>query len=392
MNILHLITTLDVGGAEMHVLAQVRGQVAQGHRVRLAYLKGEGTLRADFLASGAEEVRAIGQGPLALPRAWPLLRWADIVHTHLLKADMFGAIAALAAGRRSNLIASKHNDEAALKHPAFSFVHGLLGRLPRRTIVLSDHVGRFIAEHGRVPLARQRRIYYGLDPGPFEAAAKMGALQRAALRAEFGFGPDDAVFICVARFAAQKAHDVLLRGFAQALAARTAQARRLRLLLVGDDPFGDGRQRAQALALELGLGAAVHFAGVRRDVPALMGASDVFVMTSLWEGLGLVFLEAMAASRPVLATRVSAVPEVVVDGQTGLLVPASQIAPLALAMQRLADDREHCERLGRAGHARVLERFALNRMIEETLAVYAEHSRHPGQPGDRVKPDGGGGR
>jgi len=392
MNILHLITTLDVGGAEMHVLAQVRGQVAAGHRLRVAYLKGQGTLRADFLAAGAEQVHAIGQGALALPRAWPQLRWADIVHTHLLKADMFGALAALAAGRRARLIASKHNDEAALKRPAIGFVHGLIGRLPRRTIVLSDHVGRFIAEHGRVPLARQHRIYYGLDPRPFEAAAAMDEPQRAALRAEFGFGPQDAVFLCVARFAAQKAHDVLLRGFAQALAARAPQARNLRLLLVGDDPFGDGRARAQALALKLHLGPAVHFAGVRRDVPALLGASDVFVMTSLWEGLGLVFLEAMAASRPVLATRVSAVPEVVVDGETGLLVPAAETAPLAAAMLRLADDRELCLRLGRAGHARVLERFALGRMIEETLGVYAEHSRGPGPAVDPVKPPGARGR
>ena len=391
MRILHVITTLDVGGAEMHVLAQVRGQVAQGHRVRLAYLKGRGSLRPDFLAAGAEEVRAIGQGALALPRAWPHLRWADIVHTHLLKADMFGAIAALLAGRRSNLIASKHNDEAALKRPAFSFVHGLVGRLPQRTIVLSDHVGRFIADHGRVPLARQRRIYYGLDPAPFEAAARMSAQLRAALRAEFGFGPDDAVFICVARFAAQKAHDVLLRGFAQALATRAADARKLRLLLVGDDPFGDGRQRTQQLAGELGLGAAVHFAGVRRDVAALLGASDVFVMTSLWEGLGLVFLEAMAASRPVLATRVSAVPEVVIDGQTGLLVPASQTGPLADGLVRLADDRELCARLGAAGHARVIEHFALGRMVEETLAVYAKHCRRAPE-GDPVKPGRASGR
>lgn len=380
MNILHIITTLDVGGAEMHILAQVRGQVERGHCARVAYLKGAGRLRADFLAAGADRVAGIGLGPFALFRLWPELRWADIVHTHLLKADMFGALAAALAGRRSNLIASKHNDEAMLKHALIGRVHGLFGRLPKKTIVLSDHVGRFIAEYGRVPLVRQQRIYYGLDPKPFENAARMSDAERAMVREEFSWSPSHVVFICVARFAAQKAHDVLLRGFAKALRDRGPNDPPLALLLIGDDPFGDGRQRAEALARELSLGRAVHFAGVRRDVARCVGASDVFVMTSLWEGLGLVFLEAMAASRPVLATRVSAVPEVVVDEETGLLVPPSAIEPLAQAMLRLARDPELGARLGAAGHARVVEKFALARMVEETIAVYAQHARRPSKP------------
>ncbi len=385
MNIVHLITTLDIGGAEMHVLAQVRGQVERGHRVRVAYLKGDGRLSDDFKTAGAEAVARIGLGPSGLWRLWQHLRWADIVHTHLLKADIFGAIAATLAGRRANLIASKHNDEAILLRPLVRQIHGCIGRLPRRTIVLSDHVGRFIAEHGRVPLARQRRIYYGLDPRPFELAAAMSPAERTGVRAEFGFGSQDVVFICVARFAAQKAHDVLLRGFAAALKSRASGDPQLRLLLVGDDPFGSGRVRAESLARELDLGGSVHFAGLRRDVPRLVGASDVFVMTSLWEGLGLVFLEAMAASRAVLATGVSAVPEVVVDGETGVLIPPRESAPVAEAMLRLARDADLRERLGIQGHRRVVERFALARMVEETLEVYGDHARRPPAAGDRIK-------
>jgi glycosyltransferase involved in cell wall biosynthesis len=95
-------------------------------------------------------------------------------------------------------------------------------------------------------------------------------------------------------------------------------------------------------------------------------------MSSLWEGLGLVFLEAMAAGLPVLATRVSAVPEVVVDGETGLLVPPSDAEALAEGFGRLAADPSACKRLGAAGRARVRERFGLDRMVEETLAIYRE--------------------
>jgi glycosyltransferase involved in cell wall biosynthesis len=114
----------------------------------------------------------------------------------------------------------------------------------------------------------------------------------------------------------------------------------------------------------------VHFTGVRRDVANLMAASDVFVMSSLWEGFGLVFLEAMSCGIPVLATRVSAVPEVVVDGVTGVLVAPGEVAPLAEGMLALARDPARRAALGRAGRARVRAEFGLERMVEETLAVY----------------------
>jgi glycosyltransferase involved in cell wall biosynthesis len=364
-----VITTLDVGGAEMHLLAQVRGQAARGHAVRVAYLKGQGTLRPDFEKAGARAVTCVGSGaglPFRLRRA---IGDADIVHSHLLKADMATAAIATLTGARKRLVSSKHNDEQVLKRPLVSFVHGLLGNLPQRTIVLSDHVGRFIEEHGRIRRARLRRIYYGLDPAPFERAAERGAPERAELRAEFGFGAADVVFICVARFAPQKAHDVLLRAFAEVRASCPTPTR---LLLVGDDPFGDGRQRAERIARELELGGACVFAGIRRDVPALMAMSDVFVMSSLWEGLGLVFLEAMATGIPVASTRVSAIPEVVVEGETGLLAPPADAEALAGVMSRLARDPALRARLGAAGRARVRDRFGLDRMIDETIEVYRE--------------------
>ena len=363
MNILHVITTLDVGGAEMHLKSQVQGQSAAGHQVRVAYLKGAGSLTDDFLAAGAESVHPVS--PTAPWKLWKHLRWAHIVHSHLLKADVFTALLATAAGRRPHLLSGKHNDEQVLTRSAVSRVHGVVGRLPKVTVVLSDHVGRFIEEHGRVPRARQERIYYGIDPSRFEAAAA-DTEARSSSRAEFGWGSDEVVAICVARFAAQKAHDVLLKAFAKA----SETAPQLRLLLVGDDPFGDGRQRAEALAEELQLGDRVHFAGIRRDVPALLAASDLFVMASLWEGLGLVFLEAMAAGLPVLSTHVSAIPEVVVDGETGVLVPPGEVAPMAEALVSLAGDPERRAALAAAGGARVRERFGLERMWAETLELY----------------------
>ncbi len=363
MKILHVITTLDVGGAEMHLLAQVRGQTARGHTVHVAWLKGQGTLAPDFERAGAVDVSRAS--PFALSGR---MRGMDLVHTHLLKADALGAVAATLAGARGRLVSSKHNDEQVLKRPLVSRVHGVLGNVAQRVIVLSDHVGRFVVEHGRVEPTRIRRVYYGLDPAPFEAARRMPDAERAALRAEFGFGTRDIVFVCVARFAAQKAHDVLLRAFDRARRSDPT----VKLLLVGDDPFGDWRHKAEEHARALDLGPACVFAGIRRDVPRVMAASDAFVMCSLWEGLGLVFLEAMATELPVVATRVSAVPEVVVDDETGLLVTPADDVALTDAMLRVARDPELRRRFGSAGAQRVREVFGLDRMVDETLAVYRE--------------------
>lgn len=370
MKILHVLTTLDVGGAEMHVLAQVRGQTQRGHAVRVVYLKGRGTLAADLRAAGAQHVEHIAPAAFVW-RARGHLRWADIVHSHLLKADMLTALCVIPWGRASHLVASKHNDEQVLRKKLVSVVHGMLGRVARRTIVLSEHVARFVAEHGRIPRSRLTQIYYGLDPVPFQLAGAERAEARRAVRAELGIPADAFVFTCVARFAPQKAHGDLLAGFARARAA-TKGAPPLVLVLAGDDPFGDGRERTEARAAELGLGTSAIFAGIRRDVPRVLAASDVFAMTSLWEGLGLVFLESMASGIPVLATRVSAVPEVVEDERTGLLVPPADPERVAEAMLRLARDPELCARRGAQGRARVLERFALPRMIDATLDVYRE--------------------
>ena len=138
MRILHVVTTLDVGGAEVHLLAQVRGQAARGHDVRVAWIKGAGSLREEFLTAGAQQVVRLSASPLAALRLWSHARWAEIVHSHLLKADALAALVAPLAGRRGTRVSGKHNDEQVLRKPLVSVLHGLIGRIPARTIVLSE--------------------------------------------------------------------------------------------------------------------------------------------------------------------------------------------------------------------------------------------------------------
>ncbi len=122
----------------------------------------------------------------------------------------------------------------------------------------------------------------------------------------------------------------------------------------------------------MGVAARVHVLGPRKDVPALMHAMDVFAMPSIWEGFGLVLLEAMAAGRPIVASRVATIPEVVVDGLTGLLVPPGDPLALAEALAELANQPELAARLGQAGRERVRRQFSLEKMVGDTELLYRE--------------------
>jgi glycosyltransferase involved in cell wall biosynthesis len=128
----------------------------------------------------------------------------------------------------------------------------------------------------------------------------------------------------------------------------------------------------RAYAESRGVAERIRFEGFQSNIAAVLSDADVKVLPSLWEGFGLVLLEAMAVGKPVVASAVDAVPEVVVDGETGLLVPPGQAEPLASAVVRVLTDRDFADRLGRAGRERVRERFALDQMVSETDAVYRE--------------------
>jgi glycosyltransferase involved in cell wall biosynthesis len=133
---------------------------------------------------------------------------------------------------------------------------------------------------------------------------------------------------------------------------------------------GDLRDTLASQVVALGLSSRVHFLGPRRDLGDLLGAMDVFVMPSLWEGLPLSLVLAMGASLPVVATAVAGIPEVVFDGRTGLLVPAGDAAALGAALGRVAADATLRERLGREARAAVLPHFGVDRYVSSVTALY----------------------
>ncbi len=367
--VLHVITSLHHGGAQRHLHILMAGQRAAGWSVDLAYLK-DPYLVNQFQSVAERVIDLHAQAtvsPLVIPRLIRLIRAGhyDVIHTHLLKADAYGAVAARLAGG-AVLISSKHNDEAVLRRPLVGTIHGRLARLTDRVIVLSDHVGRYMRDRGHVPSGRLRRVYYGITPDTGAATAAA----RAAVRAEFGVPAEASLLLTIGRLDPQKGHLDLLAALRQAAAALPT----VQLIVAGapQQASADYEQALRAAAAAPELAARVHWAGHRDDVPALLAACDIVVQPSHWEGFGLVLVEAMAAQRPVVATAVSAIPEVVRDGETGLLVPPHDPHALARALLQLCGDPERRARLGAAGAARVQAHFTAERMVRETLAVYAE--------------------
>jgi glycosyltransferase involved in cell wall biosynthesis len=170
---------------------------------------------------------------------------------------------------------------------------------------------------------------------------------------------------CTGRLSAQKGFSYLLRAVAQ-LRSRYPL---LHVALAGDGPLA-GSLSDEARAL--GIKDRVHFLGFQPDVQPVLDASDLFALPSLWEALPYSLLEAMAAELPVVATRVAGVPEVVVDGETGFLVPPSDPEALAVALHQLLDSPTLRQRMGHAGRRRVMTRFDETTMVNNTLRVCRE--------------------
>lgn len=371
LDILQVITTIDVGGAETHLLSLCRGLVAAGHRVDVIYLKGRGTLRAEFAALGIS------------PRKVPLERYAQfagcvyelgrqlarhrysVVHTHLLKANFTTAVASYLA-RNPRLVASKHNDEPQLLQPVVARLHRVSSQRDRTVICASRHILEHVVRHGGVERDKCRIVHYGIDDAREIGGDGAGDSHPPAdcLRAELGCEqPDAAVLGCVARLVPRKGHLHLFEALAQVLGKRTD----VHLLVVGDGPGRDDLERA---CRQRGLTGHVHFLGERRDVPRILRCIDLFVLPSESEGFGRVILEAMAAGQPVVASRTGGIPEIVVDGETGFLVTPRQPAELAARILALLDDRPRAAAFGRAGQHRVREHFSQQAMMDQTLAIY----------------------
>jgi glycosyltransferase involved in cell wall biosynthesis len=349
VRVYQFITPSQIGGAEVHVMTLCRKLAERGHGVTVVCPRGRALTRE--LEDRGFDVwapRTTGKvDPVTLVRLAARLRRdrVAVLHTHLSTASLIGGLAARWA-----------------RVPAVATVHGLNTRTAfayaRRIIAVSHAVCEHLVAQG-MPVSRISVIYNGIELDRYREPPDAGLV-----RARMGLAPGESLIGAVGRLGPEKGHSYLIEAMALLIKREGLQAR---LLIVGE-----GRNRPVLLqtARRCGIADRVTLMGFQRDVMPYEAALDLFCLPSLKEGLSLSALEAMALSKPVIASRVGGTPEVVADGETGLLVEPANPEALARALSELLRDRERAQRMGAAGRARVERLFDLERSVDQVEEVY----------------------
>ena len=294
-----------------------------------------------------------------------------LVHTHTSKAGILGRVAARMAGVPAVVHTPHghvfHSYYGPTKTRLFCQLERFCARYAHRIITLTENEKREHVELRIAPAERFTTIHSGVDLSRFERAPH-GDVAR---RSDFGIPADAPVIVCVARLVPIKGHEHLIAAMPAVLDAFPEA----RLLLVGDGPLAD---ELQAQAERAGVAQRVVFAGLRFDIPDLLRLSDIFALASLNEGMGRVLVEAMACRLPVVATRVSGIPDVVDDGVTGLLADSRSPDQMARALCALLSDPVCAHRMGEAGYRKVVPAFGVDAMVERINTVYEEVLKEKG--------------
>lgn len=359
MRVVHVHRIAGVGGSERHLLALLPALRAQGVEAGFVGLDLPGP-HADSFYAGLDAVDVpyvrIPAGrdldPLLPRRLRHAIRAldADLVHTHLVHADVYGATAVTPS--RLPLVSTKHNDDP-FRAGSYRHVERLLTRRTRSVIAITAALRDFLVTRVGLPEEKVSVVRYGLDAVP----PAWGPNPDLAVAA------DAPILLACARLVPQKGLDTLVRALPAIVAAHPSVV----AVVAGEGPE---RTRLERLARDLGVDRALRLPGRAGDVGTLYDRAATYVLPSRWEGFGLVLLEAMLAGLPVVASAVSSVPEIVVDGVTGTLVPPDDPAALAAATVALLDDPAAARRLGDAGRERARTLFSTAEMARKTVEVY----------------------
>ena len=370
VKVVHIVPMLSPGGAERVAVHIVRGLNRQ--RYDPVVVSFTGRLGCDLdrlLEEAGVEVRYLGKRPgfdyRMYSRLHPVLRdcQPDIVHTHLHVLRY--ALPSLLLLKRSSLLHTVHNLAEREIEPRARWIQ------------------RFALNHGVVPVAVAEEVALSLE--------RLYGIQRCRVisngiptncyacpqtarrewRAREGFGDEDVLFVCVARFAPQKNHALLLKAFAQGPASDP----NAHLVLVGE---GVLQERLEEQAKNLGLAGQAHFLGLRTDIPDVLGAMDVFVLSSDYEGNPLSVMEAMASGLPIVSTAAGGVPDLFESGREGFIVQPGDVQGLSNSMVSLLGNREARQSMGMAAAQRARESFDVSTMVrayEELYENLVDHSR-----------------
>jgi glycosyltransferase involved in cell wall biosynthesis len=355
MKILHVEPGGGLAGGAQQALYIAQGLDARGIDCVVA-CKPDAPLDKGLLAQGVRTVALSLAGDADLFYAVRLRRIIgaerpDIVHMHSRRGAVLGMIAAKWAG--VPCVTSRRVDDQ-LSSKVSVWAHS---RLNARVVCISDAINRVMTLAG-VPPGRLTTIHSSVDSGPWQSPAP-----RQDFLDEFGLPSDVQVIGVVAQLIPRKGHRYLFR------ALKDLDRTGLRVVLFGN---GKGEAQLQQLAIDLGLGSMIVFAGHRSDLPRWMGNLDLLVHPATMEGMGVALLQASSAGVPIVASEAGGIGEAVRNGINGVLVPPADVVALHMAIRALMDDEARRRQLGRAGRELVQKNFSVDTMVEQHAALYRE--------------------
>jgi glycosyltransferase involved in cell wall biosynthesis len=361
-HIAHILSSFGMGGQERVAFDLAVSQLRAGCKVTAVSLAPppDGPLAAEFRAAGIEVARVARPKPGVDPMLVVRLSWwlrthrVDLTHTHNRMALIYGAPAGRLGG--TAVVHTKHGNNP--RGGARLALAKLSGRCVDAFVAVSPETAAFARQRHEVDDRKLIVIPNGIELGRFHPEPTA----RERVRRELGIDAGSWVIGTVGRIAPEKNHALLVRAAAPLLGPQ------LRLVVAGDGPL---MGPLSELVAELRVGAFVHLLGARRDVPDVLNALDVLVMSSSTEGLPLVVLEAMATGLPVVSTRVGGIPDVLDEGETGFLVPSGDEAALRDRIARLHADPAGTRAAGAKARSVAVARYSGERMQRDYLELYA---------------------
>lgn len=358
---MHIIDSLEFGGAEK-VLVDLANNMADSHEIAICCVRKLGELASEVDKKIKVFCLNKGRGndyrlPFQLARLIRAERF-DVVHTHHWGIFLEGALAGFLS-RAPVLVHTVHGSYIVYPHGLASrlkvairhVLERLLARRFTRIVAVSDSIQAYIERDIGIPARHMITIHNGIRS---ESVLSAGENRKGG----------EVVFVTVGRLAAVKNQNMMIRAFAGLLAYHADAA----LWIIGDGPE---RKNLAALVDQLALNGKVQFLGYRTDVDKILGDSDIFLMSSRYEGISIAILEAMRAKLPVVATRVGGVPETVIDGDTGLLVESDDVNAMVAAMRKLVASRELRRAMGLSGNRLLDREFSIRTMVENYQRLYA---------------------
>ncbi len=363
IRILHIFVSLPVGGAENLLLSTIRGLDSNKFVSVVCCISEKGQVGEEIEALGVpvyalEKLKTGGIDRTIINDIQKLIQDQSInlVHTHLYHANFYGRLAA----KKSSIpvVSSIHNTYSGKPKLHRRLINWYLARYTKIIIAGSQEIRNDIVNWDNVPVEKIELI-----PNTVDLNASNSRLTPKQARGRFKLSSKITVLGALGRLEEQKGHYFLL----EAVALLKARNIHTALLLVGD-----GRLRAnlEKQAHDLNIIDDVYFLGTRRDIGDLFKAMDIFIMPSLWEGLSLAMLSAMAAKLPVIATRVGGVKEVIGDDCYGLTVPSRDSLALSKAIKRLINNPEEAKNFAKLGQEKIKENYSDSALIATLEKIY----------------------